>query len=699
MAQRIITLPDDSEIKQGGNPESSPHILNLDKPIKTANSRVTDVISIGEDRKQTQIIAKKQRQNLFQKSEVVRMGAIAVTMVLLLNLAQVGSNALTTKDETLNAAYAGVESLMDIDPNDMEQTGEAFQAALVQFEIAENTIWYLTDQDGEIMDSNKYLKTAKNLLDAGGSISSAGQYFALFVTDVKDVSQNLFADMEEGKPSITEALETAYNSYLVEAYAELMQAQEYLGEVDASTLPDDYEEKAVFLAEQITNLNSFLEKLSSNFPTILGLLGDAYPQKYMVLLENNSELRPGGGFIGSFLLVDLNDGYIENMEFHDVYEYDGQFNEYIEPPATEIAYLTCCWGLRDANYSPDYSVSSAATQWLFEKEGGPTVDHVVMVDLDFVSGLIDAIGSLYVESLGGELTGDNFELVISYIVESKLRGIDDPKSVLEDVIPLLKAEITKPENLFAVMGELLYAAQAKHVAAYSTNEEAQSLWQGMNIDGELYLPGGNEDYLLVTTSGIGGNKTDRYVYQDITHKTLISQDGSLLDKLTITREHTWDEEVSAWQIAELGSFGFEEISDTVRNILGSGTNVAGIRIYVPNGATIESSTQDIEMLYDEDLSLNYFYAVMSTEPGATSQLEITYSLPFSMTMDPVDDYFLYVETQPGTINTTFTKEIIAPNLNNNSLYPQEELTEQADLSYKMQTDLDHVIHLGGVFSK
>jgi len=70
-----------------------------------------------------------------------------------------------------------------------------------------------------------------------------------------------------------------------------------------------------------------------------------------------------------------------------------------------------------------------------------------------------------------------------------------------------------------------------------------------------------------------------------------------------------------------------------------------------------------------------------------------------MTLDPVDDYFLYVETQPGTINTTFTKEIIAPNLNNNSLYPQEELTEQADLSYKMQTDLDHVIHLGGVFSK
>ncbi len=692
-------MPDDSEIKQGGQPQSSPHVLKLENPSKISNKKkFTDVIDPEQEKAAAKIIPKKKKQSLLAKSELLRMSAIAITIVLLLNIAQMGSKAMTTKDATLDAAYAGVENLMEVDPNDMERTGEAFESALIQFEIAEETIWYLTDQEGGIMDSNKHLKTATNLLDAGESISSAGQLFAYFVSDVKDAAENLFEDIGKGKPSITEALNSAYTSYLLEAHGELKKAQSHLEEIDIDVLPDEYQANVEFAIDQLTTLNSFLEKLSLNFPLILELLGDKYPQKYMILFENNSELRPGGGFIGSFLIVDLNDGYIENMEFHDVYEYDGQFNEYIEPPVEEIAYLTCCWGLRDANYSPDYAVSSEATAWFFEKEGGPTVDHVMMVDLDFVSGIIDAVGPLYVESLGGELTGDNFELVISYIVESKLRGIEDPKSVLEDVIPVVKEEITKPENLFAVIGELLYAAEAKHVAGYSLDEDLQEFWRGMDIDGELYLPGEEEDYLLVTTSGIGGNKTDRYVYQNIEHKTLISQDGSLLNKLTITREHVWDEDVHAWQIETLQSFGFEEISDTVQNILGAGTNVAGIRVYVPDGSELLTGPEDVQVLYDEDLGLNYFYAVMSTDPGAESEVEITYSLPFKLMLDPVDDYFLYVETQPGMINTTFTKEIVAPNVNNHALYPEGELVEKTDLSYRLETDLDSKLHLGGVFS-
>jgi hypothetical protein len=78
---------------------------------------------------------------------------------------------------------------------------------------------------------------------------------------------------------------------------------------------------------------------------------------------------------------------------------------------------------------------------------------------------------------------------------------------------------------------------------------------------------------------------------------------------------------------------------------------------------------------------------------------LTYTLPFSLTFEPVDDYFLYVEKQPGLDNTVITKEIIAPNLNNNALYPEGELTEQADLSYKFEAELDRSFHLGGVFSK
>lgn len=84
---------------------------------------------------------------------------------------------------------------------------------------------------------------------------------------------------------------------------------------------------------------------------MLELLGDRYPERYLVLLQNDSEARPTGGFIGSFMIVDINDGYITKMDFHDVYEFDGQLSEDIPAPE-DIAKISKNWRLRDSNYSP-----------------------------------------------------------------------------------------------------------------------------------------------------------------------------------------------------------------------------------------------------------------------------------------------------------------------------------------------------------
>ncbi len=141
----------------------------------------------------------------------------------------------------------------------------------------------------------------------------------------------------------------------------------------------------------------------------------------------------------------------------------------------------------------------------------------------------------------------------------------------------------------------------------------------------------------------------------------------------------------------------------MKNILGTGDNVSGIRIYVPKDAALVSATgdseQDVIAYYDDDLELYYYYAVLRTRPGEKSQLEITYTLPFTLDMEPADDYFLYVETQPSAINTTFTKQIIAPNLNAHAFYPEDDFKENSDMTYTLKTDLTSPLHMGGVFSK
>ncbi|MFA6528023.1 MAG: DUF4012 domain-containing protein [Candidatus Gracilibacteria bacterium] len=703
MKDPVIRIPNRSIQDNGAKPQSSPHVLKLDKPKRNETERCGDIVSLDQEKSETQIVSRDPKSKSIKKSETIKLAATGMLVVMLLNVCQVYFKTMKAKDSVMNAAYAGYEDLMQATPSDTTASGQAFEKAFYQFSMAEETIWYLLDQPQDMTDSNKYVKTAGSMLNAGQAVSNAGQLFSEFAANISESGKNLFQENSTGKPSVTEALKEAFSIYLEPARSELKEAQTYLDEVDTDVLPDEYQEKVEFVREQMSSLNDFFDDISANVPTMLKLLGDEYPQKYMILLENNSELRPGGGFIGSFLIVDLNDGYIDAMEFSDIYEWDGSFSEYIEPPVEEISYLTCCWGLRDANYSPDYAVSSQAVMDLFEKEGGPTVDHVMMVDLSFVSDLIDAIGPISLPGNDAELTRDNFELVLSYMVESKLAGEESPKSVVEDLIPIVKEKMTSGSNLIKTLGVFLDAAKSEHIAAYSSNEEFEKFWEAMNLDGKAYIPNANEDYLMLTVSGIGGNKTDKYIEQTVDHKTLISQDGELLDKLTITREHTYGEAVKSWQEETLASFGYTEISDSVRSVLGSGDNVAGIRVYVPNGTELASSEgvfeQEPKLLHDDDLNLDYYYMVVRTRPGETSEIGLTYTLPFSLTFEPVDDYFLYIEKQPGLDNTILTKEIIAPNLNNNALYPEGELTEQEDLSYKFESDLDRSFHLGGVFSK
>ncbi|KKT02236.1 MAG: hypothetical protein UV80_C0005G0081 [Candidatus Peregrinibacteria bacterium GW2011_GWF2_43_17] len=690
--QQAIKIPE-REIGQGGQPQTSPYTINLTTPQRKTEKSF-DIVSPIREKSETRILPQETKKT-FGKGELIRMALIAITVVLLLNSLQIYSRVRETKDAVMDAAYAGYESMLGASPTGMDESAKAF-------EMAGDLIWYLTDNT-EIANSNKYIKTAENLLSAGTAISSAGELFTKFADDVQEVSGNVLTENTGRKSSLTETLKTSFDTYLIPAFNELKTAQFYLDSANLDILPDEYSDKIELAKEYLSELNMFFEEISQNFPTIMALLGDEYPQKYMILLENNSELRPGGGFIGSFILMDVNDGYIESMTFHDIYEFDGSFNEYIAPPVDEIAYLTCCWGLRDANYSPDYAISSEKVAWFLEKEGGPTVDHVLMMDLSLVKDLIDAVGPIEIESLGAELTGENFELILSYIVESKLMGIENPKSILEEIIPEVKSSALDPENIDDVISILLESAQSKHFAAYSKNEDMQNFWRTLNLDGELYLPGAEDDYLLVTESGIGGNKTDSFIDQAIKHQTLISREGTLMDKLTITREHTFDSEVETWQYETLSALGFTEITDAVKSILGQGDNVAGMRVYVPKGTTLDSYDGDIEgevtTTYDEDLDLNYFYFIIRTKPGETTNVELTYTLPFTLNMDPADDYFLYVEKQPGMDNTTFKKEIIAPNLNADAFYPEGEFTEGEDLIYKYETSLDSPLHLGGVFSR
>ena len=95
-------------------------------------------------------------------------------------------------------------------------------------------------------------------------------------------------------------------------------------------------------------------RVDEQLPAILGHDG---ARRYLVIAQNPAELRPTGGFLGTYGILTLDDGRIASLEFHDVYTLDDQQGmPYQEPPEELAAYLLGrgSWELADANWSPDF---------------------------------------------------------------------------------------------------------------------------------------------------------------------------------------------------------------------------------------------------------------------------------------------------------------------------------------------------------
>ena len=110
------------------------------------------------------------------------------------------------------------------------------------------------------------------------------------------------------------------------------------------------------ISSRLKQTYSKLLSLSEILPTILGFYED---KNYLLLFQNDDELRPTGGFIGSIGDAVVKKGKIQNLTIQDVYELDGQLRNHIEPPFIVRRYLQPHLYLRDSNFYLNFQESAS----------------------------------------------------------------------------------------------------------------------------------------------------------------------------------------------------------------------------------------------------------------------------------------------------------------------------------------------------
>ena len=476
------------------------------------------------------------------------------------------------KEDALRNGEAGYADLTD---GAESMRTEQFAQALSQFNRA-NQEFGTAGKNMEFWGSSlidltrfipgvSQLSAGKRIIDAGKHFATAGVSLSQVAADAS-ISKDAYAQGE--KISFLDLL-TRIKGPLARATGELQKADQDLSGVNTSDIPEENRGKFVLVKENLPVLSGLLTSFEQHAPLVEELLGGNGPRKYLFLLQNNHELRATGGFIGSYGLLDVNNGVVRRFFVDGIFNPDGQLKENIIPPKP-IQKVSAAWSLHDSNWFPDFPTSAEKAIFFYEKTGGPTVDGIITLTPTVMQKLLVVIGPIALPKYGLTVDADNFIPVIQEQVEVKYdKTENEPKKVLADLSAALLEKVFASQDkttLYGIAQALLAGLNEKHILLYARHAETEALIDQAGWSGRL-LPA-SKDYLSVVHTNINGFKTDGIIDETIQHKALIDVDGSIIDTVTITRTHNGGNTPYEWW---------------------NKVNADYLRVYVPEGSELLSA--------------------------------------------------------------------------------------------------------------
>lgn len=297
---------------------------------------------------------------------------------------------------------------------------------------------------------------------------------------------------------------------------------------ESSFFESDYKNSGGFIANfipQSSQISQFrhllfsLHELSQDLPALLGF---DHPVTYLVLLQNNLELRPTGGFIGSFALITFQNGKLIDKEFYDVYTADGQLKGYVEPPLPIANYLgEESWYLRDSNWDPDFLNSAQRARWFLDKSLNRQVDGVIALDLNLVANLLEITGPVDLVDFNDIVSRDNLNQKIQTQIESSFfpgsRKKADYLTALFNAL-FYRLQQTTPGQRLALARSFYQALLSRDLQISLPLVQSSRALSVLGWDGSLSPPSCQNNCLPIWTglveANLGVNKANYFITRE-----------------------------------------------------------------------------------------------------------------------------------------------------------------------------------------
>lgn len=532
-----------------------------------------------------------------------------------------------------------------------------------------------------------------------------------------DISYNAVAPLlEENGTSgltptrITELL-VQVQPQLIEADRQINLARTARNQLATEKLTPEVRDLILNELDQLITLMGDGLSMAEDFPRLMGASSEG-PKSYLILVQNEDELRPTGGFITAVGTLLMDNGRISDMTFVNSYDLDNWSKPYPTAPWQLQQYMdTSVLVLRDTSWFTNYPTAALYAETMYSYVDSHTVDGAIAFDQQFLVDILDAIGPITLEGVADPIDSSN---VITFMRAAKTPTAAELASKIYVTKPIFINKIADalvgklfsggipPERLIAF---LLKALNERHLLLKLDSPSITSTLARHRWDGAVHPEPG--DFLMVVDTNVGFNKTNAVVQSNLVYDIDLTNPASPLGSLTVIHANNAPPVICEQSIHNKNNPPGEEqylLTDCYWNYM---------RVYLPSGVMLLDAVpqfvpanwmivkQDIPARVDnldENIDGVQAFGTLQVVPGGESLVtSFRFALPATIIQSGTGQsiYHLLIQKQPGTQAVPIAIRVHLPNNAVIKTAPTGAVIQNPNIFY--QTDLRTDVRFEVVF--
>ncbi|MFC1608796.1 DUF4012 domain-containing protein [Patescibacteria group bacterium] len=353
---------------------------------------------------------------------------------------------------------------------------------------------------------------------------------------------------------------------------------------------------------------------------------DGVERRYLVLLQNNMELRPGGGFLGQYAVVKIKNGEVTNLFIEDANILDQRITAKVRPPYPFERMMSIKkWKFRDSNFSADFAVNAEKAKYFYRLSGrNSDFDGVIAVNADVLNHVLELTGPITVPGYSGTYTSEDAALELEEFVEKRYLANEEldtqnRKDILKKMGAVIVDKLFTLNNIPKLANFTLNELRNKDVMFNFEDERLQKMVEEVHWGGRV-AEDWDGDYLMLIDANMGALKSDYYVRREIDYFVDLTTPKP---EATLNYKYTHTATYGDWRTSDYHSY---------------------LRVYVPLGSNLVERKMVSYPNIQEEFGKTYFGFIAHTLINRSTNAYIKYELPEEFKNEK---YKLLVQKQSG----------------------------------------------------